>query len=42
MSGLTSQPSMGAIVAAVEKTKDDTGINRLFAYCKGGNFNIHI
>ena len=19
----------------------DVGINRLFAYCKGGNFNIH-
>ena len=26
MSGMTSQPSMGAIVAAVEKTKDDTGM----------------
>lgn len=25
MSGMTSQPSMGAVVAALEKTKDDTG-----------------
>ena len=22
--------------------KIDLGITRLFAYCKGGNFNIHI
>ena len=21
---------------------DESGINRLFAYCKGGSFNIHI
>lgn len=26
MSGMTSQPSMGAVVAAVEKSEDDTGI----------------
>ena len=26
MSGMTSQPSMGAIVAALEKTKGDTGM----------------
>ncbi|KAI1720788.1 carbamoyl-phosphate synthase L chain, ATP binding domain-containing protein [Ditylenchus destructor] len=27
MSGMTSQPSMGAIVAALERTKHDTGLN---------------
>ena len=25
-----------------KRDKDEYSINRLFAYCEGGNFNIHI
>lgn len=28
MSGITSQPSMGAVVASTERTEQDTGTNR--------------
>ena len=35
-------PKFNVIVNILHKQEPESPINRLFAYCKGGNFKIHI
>ena len=43
VSPLSESENADVVSMAIQaQTGDNNGINRLFAYCKGGNFNIHI